>query len=60
MGECRNKQKKSCIAQIDYKHFQGRYGRLQLNNVYTCHRFLQRMGKLEEVKFITCFQKLIK
>ncbi len=57
MGECKNKQKKSCIAQTDYKHFQGRYGRLQLSNVYTCHKFLQRMGKLEEVKSITFFSE---
>jgi hypothetical protein len=60
MGECRDKQKKSCIAQTYYKHFQGRYGRVQLSNVYTCHRFFQRMDKLEEVEFTTFFQKLTK
>jgi len=48
MGKCKNKQKKSCIAQINYKHFQGGYERLQLGNVYTCHGFLQ-MHEFEKV-----------
>jgi len=29
------------------KNFQGRYGRLQLGNVYTCHGYFQRMCELE-------------
>jgi len=39
MGKCKDKQRKSCIAQIDCKHFQGIYGRLQLGDVYTCQQF---------------------
>jgi hypothetical protein len=50
---------KSCIAQIECKHFQGRYGRLQLGDVYTCHGFLQRTCELEEVDSKTFFHKLI-
>jgi hypothetical protein len=42
MGKCENKQRKFHIAQINCKHFQGIYGRLQLGDVYTCHGFLQR------------------
>jgi hypothetical protein len=30
MGECKDRQRKFCIAQIDYTHFQGGYGKLQL------------------------------
>ncbi len=28
MGKCQDQQKKSCIAQTNCKHFQGKYGRL--------------------------------
>jgi hypothetical protein len=58
MGECKNRQRKSCIAQTNYKHFQGGYGILQLGNVYTCHGFLQKTCKLENS--ITFFHKLTK
>jgi len=58
MGDCEDRQRKSCIAQIDCKHFQGGYERLQLGNVYTCHGFLQRTCELEEVDK-TFFHKLI-
>jgi hypothetical protein len=39
MGECEDRQRKFYIAQIDYTHFQGGYGRLQLGNVYICDGF---------------------
>jgi hypothetical protein len=32
MGECESTQRKFCIAQTDYIHFQGGYGRLQLGD----------------------------
>jgi hypothetical protein len=35
MGECESKQRKSCIAQIDYKYFQGGFGRLWLGIMFT-------------------------
>ncbi len=59
MGKCEDKQRKSHIAQIDYKHFQGIYGRLQLGDVYTCHEFLHRTCEFKEVDPITFFHKLI-
>jgi hypothetical protein len=60
MDECEKKQKISYIVQIDYKHFQGRYGRLQLSNIYTCHGFFQRTHEFKEVDSKTFFQKLLK
>ncbi len=48
MGEWKNKQRKSCIAQTNYKHSKGGYGRLPLGNVYTCHGFLPRTRKFEK------------
>jgi len=32
MGKCESTQRKICIAQTNYIHFQGRYGRLQLGD----------------------------
>jgi hypothetical protein len=52
-------KKNPCIVQIDYKHFQGGYGRLQLGNVHTCHGFLQKMHEYEEVESKTFFHTLI-
>ncbi len=49
MGECQDRQRKACIVQTNYKHFQGKYGRLWLDDVDTCHGFLQKMFKFEEV-----------
>ncbi len=60
MGECKDRQKKFCIAQTYYTHFQRGYGRLQLGDVYTCHGFLQRTHELEEVNSKTFFHKLTK
>jgi hypothetical protein len=37
MDECKIKQRKSCIAKTNYKHFEGGYGKLPLGNVYTWH-----------------------
>jgi hypothetical protein len=59
-SKCQNRFLKSCIAQIDYKHFQTRHGRLQLNDVYICHGFFQKTCKFEEVDSKTFFHKLIK
>jgi hypothetical protein len=59
MCKCEDKQRKSHIAQIDYKHFQGIYGRLQLGDVYTCHGFLQKTCEFKEVDSRTFFHKLI-
>ncbi len=60
MGECKDKQKKSCIAQTNYKYFQGGYGKLQLSNVYTFHGFFQRTHKSKEVDSRIIFYKLAK
>jgi hypothetical protein len=59
MGECKNWKRKSCIAQINYKHFKGGYGRLPLGNVYTCHGFLSRPRKFEKPNSKTFFHKFI-
>jgi hypothetical protein len=58
MGKCEDKQRKFCIAQTYCTHFQGKYGRLQLGNVYTYHGFFQRMCKLKKVNSKTFFHKL--
>ncbi len=60
MGECKNKQRKSCITQTNYKHSKGGYGRLPLGNVYTCHRFLPRTHKFEKAGSRTFLPKFIK
>jgi hypothetical protein len=60
IGECKDRQRKFCIAQTNYTHFQGGYGSLQLGDVYTCHGFLQRTHKLEEANSKTLFHKLTK
>ncbi len=60
MGECENKQRKSCIAQTNYKHSEGGYGRLPLGNVCTCHGFLPRTFKFEKVNSRIIFHKLMK
>jgi hypothetical protein len=60
MGKCKDKQRKSCIAQTNYKYFQGGYGKLQLGDVYTCRGFFQIMYEFEKVDSITFFNKLIK
>ncbi len=54
-----DRQGKYFIVQTNSKHFQGKYGRLQFCNVYTCHEFLQRMRKFEMVNSRTLFHKLI-
>ncbi len=60
MGEFEKRQRKSYIAQTNYKHFQGRCGILQLGDVYTCHGFLQKTRELEKVNSKTFFHKIIK
>ncbi len=59
MGKCKDKQKKSCITKTNCKHSEKGYGRLQLGDVYTCHGFLQRMCKFEEVDSRIFFHKFI-
>jgi hypothetical protein len=59
MGECKNKQIKSCIIQTNCKHFRKGYGRLQLNNVYTCHGFFQIMCEFEDFDSRTFFHNLV-
>ncbi len=39
MGECEDRQKKSCITKINYKPSKRRYGKLPFGNVYTCNEF---------------------
>ncbi len=39
MGECKDRQRKSCNTKTNYKHSKGGYGRLPLDNFYTCHGF---------------------
>ncbi len=48
MGECQHKQRMFCITQKNYKHFEGRYGKLPLGDVYTCHGFFQIMHEFEK------------
>ncbi len=55
-----NVQRKSSIAQTNYKHFEGGYGRLPFGDVYTCHGFLSRTHKFEKANSKTFFHKLIK
>jgi hypothetical protein len=59
MGECEDCQRKSYIAQTNCKHFEGRYGRLPLGDVYTCHGFLPRTSKFEKADSRTFIYKLI-
>jgi hypothetical protein len=54
-----DRQRKYFIAQTNSKHFQGKYGRLQFGNVYTCHDFFQIMRKFEAVNSRTLFHKFI-
>ncbi len=39
MGKCKDRQRKSCIIETNYKHSEGGYGRLPLGDVYTCHNY---------------------
>ncbi len=59
MGECKDWQRKSYIAQTNYKLSEGGYGRLPLGDVYTCHGFLPRINKFEKIDSKTFFYKLI-
>jgi hypothetical protein len=58
MGECEEKQIKYWITQTNYKHFQRGYGRLQVDNVYTCHGFLQITCEFEDFDSTTFFHNL--
>jgi hypothetical protein len=59
MGKCKYRQRKSCIIEINYKHFEGGYGKLPLGDVYTWHGFLQKTRKFEETDSKTFFHKFI-
>ncbi len=39
MGECEDRQRKSCNIETNCKHSKRGYGRLPLDNVYTCDGF---------------------
>ncbi len=39
MGERKDRQIKSCNTKTNYKHSKGGYGKLPLDNVYTCDGF---------------------
>jgi hypothetical protein len=39
MGESEDKQRKSYNTKTNYKHSKGGYGKLPLDNVYTCDGF---------------------
>jgi hypothetical protein len=43
MGECEDRQRKSCNIETNCKHSKGGYGRLPLGGVYTCHDFFLNM-----------------
>jgi hypothetical protein len=58
-GQMRRLTRKSYIIHTNCKHFKGKYGRLPMSNVYTCHGFFPRMGKFEKVDSKTCLYKLI-
>jgi hypothetical protein len=51
--------KKVLHCQTNCKHYKRGYGRLPLGDVYTCHGFLSRTGKLEKADSKTLFYKLI-
>jgi hypothetical protein len=59
MGECKDRQRKSCIVQTNCKHFERGYGKLPLGDVYTCHGFLLRTCKFEKTNSIAFFHNLI-
>jgi len=59
MDKCEYRQRKSCITKTNCKHSEGRYGNLQLGDVYTCNGFFQRMRKFEEGDSIIFFHKRI-
>jgi hypothetical protein len=58
-GQMQRLTKKFYNAQTNYKHYERRYGRLPLGDVYTCNGFLPRMGKFEKHDSKTFFYKLI-
>jgi len=57
MGKCQDRERKSCIIQINYKHFQGGSRGLQLGDVYTCNGLFQRTHKFEETDFQIIFSQ---
>ncbi len=59
MGECENWQRKSFIAQRNYKHSKGGYGKLPPGDVYTCHGILSKTCKFEKANSETFLHKLL-
>jgi hypothetical protein len=47
------------IAQRNYKHIKGAYGKLPLGDVYTCHGVLSRTCKFKKTNCRTFFHKFI-
>jgi hypothetical protein len=39
VGECKDRQRKSCNTKTNCKHSKGGYGKLPWGDVYTCHGF---------------------
>ncbi len=48
MGKCKDKKRKSCYIETNCKHFEGRYGRLPMGDVYTCMDFLKEHTSLKK------------
>ncbi len=59
MGKSKDGQRESFYNETNYEHFQGWYGGLQFDNIYTCNGFLQRTCKFKEVDSKAFFHKLI-
>jgi hypothetical protein len=53
----KDRQRKSCNTETNYKYSKGGYGRLPLHDVYTCHEFFSIMHKFEKTHSITLFHK---
>ncbi len=49
MGKCKDKQRKFCTTKTNCKHSKGRYGKLPLGDVYTCHGFLKECTSLKKL-----------
>ncbi len=59
MGECKNWQRNSCIAQKIYKRTKGGYGKLPMGDVYKCHGIVSRMHKFKKTNSKTILHKFI-
>jgi hypothetical protein len=48
MGECKDRQRKSCNTKTNCKHSKWGYGRLPLGDVYTYHFFIKERSSLKK------------